>query len=234
MELSIGEIIAWYAVFVFSTTLHEAAHSWAGRRGGDHTAHNEGLVSLDPLPHMKRSPIGMVVLPLITLLTSGWPIGFASAPYDAHWAYQYPRRAAKMAMAGPLANLLLVLLSVVVIRAGIFLGFFEVPDYVNVGYVVMGASEGWSSTLASLLSIIFCMNLVLFVLNMIPLPPLDGRELLTFFISEDKARAYQETLHQHSNMMFIGMIAAWHLFGPVFEVIFLTVVNLVYPGYHFG
>ena len=55
--------IGWVIVFILSATFHEAAHAWAAKRGGDLTAYHGGQVSLDPIPHMRREPFGMVVLP---------------------------------------------------------------------------------------------------------------------------------------------------------------------------
>ena len=105
------DAIVFYAVFVFSVTLHEAAHAAAALAGGDATAYEGGQVSIDPLPHMRREPFGMVLLPLLTVFTVGFPLGYASAPYDPVWAERYPRRAAWMALAGPAANLALVAFS---------------------------------------------------------------------------------------------------------------------------
>ncbi|HEX7241363.1 MAG TPA: hypothetical protein VF263_13895, partial [Longimicrobiaceae bacterium] len=86
--------LTYYIVFLFSTTLHEAAHAWAAYRGGDPTAYHGGQVSLDPRPHIRREPVGMVLLPVVSVLLSGWPFGFASAPYDPNWAVRHPKRAA--------------------------------------------------------------------------------------------------------------------------------------------
>jgi hypothetical protein len=57
--------LIYYVVFLFSTTVHEAAHAWAAKLGGDLTAYHGGQVSLDPRPHIQREPFGMVILPLI-------------------------------------------------------------------------------------------------------------------------------------------------------------------------
>ena len=116
--------LAYYVAFLFSTTLHEASHAWAALRGGDPTAYHGGQVSLDPWPHIRREPIGMVLLPLLSVFASGWPIGFASAPFDPSWAMRYPRRAAWMALAGPAANFSLVLLAAAGILFGLHTGVF--------------------------------------------------------------------------------------------------------------
>src|SRR5215217_6143925 len=100
----VADAIIYYIVFLFSTTLHEAAHAWAAKRGGDLTAYHGGQVSLSPVPHIRREPFGMLVLPLASSLLTGWPFGYASAPYDREWARREPRKAAWMALAGPAAN----------------------------------------------------------------------------------------------------------------------------------
>ena len=74
--------LIWYVVFLFSTTCHEASHSLAAKWGGDLTAFRGGQVTLNPLPHMKREPFGMLVVPLLSFLLGDWMIGWASAPYD--------------------------------------------------------------------------------------------------------------------------------------------------------
>jgi len=70
----------------------------------------------------------MVVLPILSTLTSGWPFGFASAPYDPEWALRYPGRAAWMALAGPAANFALVIAAILAIRVGVLAGIFYAPD----------------------------------------------------------------------------------------------------------
>ena len=58
--------VVWYVVFLLSTTCHEASHAWAAQFGGDLTAFHGGQVSLDPIPHIRREPFGMVIFPLLT------------------------------------------------------------------------------------------------------------------------------------------------------------------------
>jgi hypothetical protein len=131
----LADALTYFVVFLFSTTLHEAAHAWAALRGGDLTAYRGGQVTLDPRPHIRREPFGMVVLPLVTSLVTGWPLGFASAPYDPDWARLYPRRAALMALAGPAANLLLLLIAAIALRGGEAVGVFYAPEQIRFGYL---------------------------------------------------------------------------------------------------
>jgi hypothetical protein len=124
-DLLIG--IKWYLVFLFSTTLHEAAHAWAGLKLGDDTAHRGGQVTIDPTPHIRREPLGMVVVPIISFFLSGWMIGWASAPFNPARAAANPRRSALMSLAGPAANLLLVLAAALCIRMGMAFHFLMPP-----------------------------------------------------------------------------------------------------------
>src|SRR4029077_1938006 len=87
------EGLTWFVVFLFSTTLHEAGHALAALKLGDPTAYEGGQVTLNPLPHIRRSPIGMLLVPLITFASTHWMMGWASAPYDPSWAHRYPKRA---------------------------------------------------------------------------------------------------------------------------------------------
>ena len=115
----------WYVAFLFSTTCHEASHALAAKLGGDETAALGGQVSLNPIPHIRREPFGMVVIPLLAFFMSGSMIGWASAPYDPLWERQHPRRAAWMALAGPAANFSLMLLAAVGIRIGSAMGWLH-------------------------------------------------------------------------------------------------------------
>jgi Zn-dependent protease len=233
MNINIADAVGWYAIFLFSVTVHEAAHAWAAKRGGDLTAYYGGQVSLNPVPHIRREPLGMVVFPVISSLLIGWPFGYASAPYDPYWAHRHPQKAAWMAAAGPAANLSLVLLSIVIIKAGIMAGVFSEPDRINFKHLVDPESDGFWAAAALFVSMLFTLNLILTVLNMIPFPPLDGSSVIMLFLSDDAARRYQEII---SNPIFgfIGLLLAWKAFGPIFKVIFLSVMNIVYYGANYS
>ena len=219
----------WYAAFLFATTLHEAAHALAAKRGGDSTAYEIGQVTIDPIPHIRREPVGMVVLPIIALAIIGWPFGYASAPYNAAWAERHPRRAAWMALAGPAANLGLVLLCAAAIRIGVLVGEFHAPEAAGFSQVVSAVSGGNWEAAAFVVSIFFTLNLILFLFNLLPLPPLDGSNALTLFLSDDAARRFRKFSTQP---MFglIGLLIAWRFFGTLFEPIFTFALNLLYPG----
>ncbi len=234
-EMSLFDGVAWYMVFLFSTTVHEASHALAALKLGDDTAHRGGQVSLDPTPHVKREPFGMVVVPLLSYVFTqgGWMMGWASAPYDPHWAARYPRRAGLMALAGPVSNLVLVLIAAALIHIGIHMGYFHAPDRVNFHQVVVSNTGGLPYLASILLSIGFSLNLLLFLFNLIPFPPLDGSSLPLIFLSEEAAEKYWELLRSPGITM-VGMIVAWKIFDVIYPPLHLIAINLLYPGLQYG
>jgi len=224
--------VTWLVVFIFSTTLHEAGHALAALKLGDPTAYEGGQVSLNPWPHIRREPLGMVIVPIASFALNGWMMGWASAPYNPEWAHRYPKRAALMAAAGPAANLLLVLISGLAIRIGMVAGVFEAPDVANFTAVTAGIGPSWQAAAAPL-SILFSLNLVLFAFNLLPLPPLDGSAILPGFMSDETAARFHAFLHQPM-FSLLGLVAAWRVFPYISDPLQTLALNLLYPGagYH--
>ncbi len=230
-DLALG--LVWFIVFLFSTTLHEAAHAWSALRLGDPTAYHGGQVTLNPLPHIRREPFGMVLVPILTYVMSGWAMGWASAPYDPEWAERYPKRAALMALAGPLSNLSLVFFSALAIRVGIATGAFYAPDSVMFSQITASTEPGALAAVATLLSVVFSLNMILFTFNLLPLPPLDGSAILPLAMSHETATRWRSFISQPS-MSLLGIIIAWKIFGAVYGPLHLLAINLLYPGLQYG
>jgi Zn-dependent protease len=218
---------AWYVVFLFSTTLHEAAHAWAAYRLGDPTAYHGGQVTLNPLPHIRREPFGLVLVPIVSFFLGGWMMGWASAPYDPLWAARHPRRAGWMALAGPAANLALVVAAGLLLRGGLAMGWFEIPSGIRFSQLV--GATGAAAGAATILSILFTLNLLLFVFNLLPLPPLDGSGAVLLFLGERAAGRYQAFLRQPL-FALVGLLVAWRLVGPLFSPLLLRALALLYAG----
>jgi Zn-dependent protease len=214
--------IIWYFVFIYSTVLHEAGHAWAALRLGDRTAYEGGQVSLDPTPHIKREPIGMVLVPLVSwfVYEGRWMMGWASAPYDPEWAQRYPGRAAWMAMAGPAANLLILIATVGLLKLGLRTEVFAFSESFSLSSIVDGTAGNklWGGC-ATLLSITFSLQIVLLVLNLIPLPPLDGSAIPLFFLGQNATAKYQEFI-RHPGMQIFGLLIAWRICANVFPYAF--------------
>jgi Zn-dependent protease len=207
-------------VFLLSTTCHEASHALVAKWGGDPTAFHGGQVTLNPLPHIRRELFGMVIFPLLTYAMSGWMMGWASAPYDPNWCRQHPRRAAKMALAGPAANFALAILASIAIQIGLRTHFFEMPDGFGFSRIVDAASPGVAEGLAHFLSLLFSLNILLGTFNLIPVPPLDGFNAIPVFLSDDAGRQYLSWADSMRTYSIVGLVVGWMLFGKVFQPIF--------------
>lgn len=85
-SFSLLDFASHLAVFLLSLSAHEAAHAWTAKKLGDRTAYLAGQVTLDPTPHIKREPIGMLAIPIISYLFGGWMIGWTSVPVNVAWA----------------------------------------------------------------------------------------------------------------------------------------------------
>jgi Zn-dependent protease len=225
--------LTWFVVFLFSTTLHEAGHAWAAHKLGDSTAYEGGQVSLNPLPHIQREPLGMILVPIITFASMHWMMGWASAPYDPVWAHRYPRRAALMALAGPAGNLILLLVAGFILRLGMNVGIYKpFPMWIyglKFESLVQATVPGSLAEAAiAPLSILFFLNLLLFFFNLVPLPPLDGSAVLPAFMSNETAARYHNLLHQPM-ISLLGLLLAWRVFPYVFSPILSFTLGLLYP-----
>jgi len=225
--------VLWFIAFLMAITFHEAGHAFAAHKMGDDTAYQGGQVTLNPIPHIQREPLGTVAIPIISYITGGWMFGWASAPYSVSWAQRYPKRSALMAAAGPAANLALLLASVVLIRIGITQKIFLEPSSLNFSTIVAASQSGPVVYFAAFLSIVFSLNLILFVFNLLPLPPLDGSGIVPLFLNDRLGQQYQSFV-VHGRFALIGIYAAWHFFDVVFNPIFLFSVNLLFPGANYG
>lgn len=222
--------LLWFVVFLFSTTVHEAMHALAAHRGGDPTAYLGGQVSLSPVPHIRREPLGMLVVPLLTAFTNGWAIGWASTPYNPHWAARHPRRAALMAAAGPAGNLLIALVTFAGLRAGLFAKVFETPQRVRFHHLVDAAHGApWITGLGDLLTMLLVLNVLLFVFNMLPVPPLDGGSAIGGVLPGRAALALRD-LTASPVFSILGLIVAWQVFPYLARPLFRFLLMLVHPG----
>jgi Zn-dependent protease len=232
MDTQIAIGLLWFVAFLFSTTVHEAMHALVAWKGGDPTAYHGGQVSLSPVPHIRREPIGMLVVPLLTALTQGWAMGWASAPYDPLWAERHPRRAALMAAAGPAGNLLIALVALTGLKAGLLIGWFSAPERAAF-HSLVADTAGTASFLGSLLSVLLVLNVFLGLFNLLPLPPLDGFSVVTIFLPEQQAHRLRQI--QTSGMTsMVGLLVAWRVFPMMTRPLFSMILWLVHPNESYG
>jgi Zn-dependent protease len=206
-----------FVIFLFSTTCHEAAHAFAAKRGGDPTAFNRGQATLNPVPHIRREPIGMVLMPVVCFLIGSPMIGWASAPYDPYWARRYPRRAALMSLAGPAANLALVLVAALLLNLGSVTGIFKNEDTAGGIIIFLGT--------------MFSLNILLGIFNLIPVPPLDGFTALALFLPENTALRLFDFGMQIRRFSFLFLLLGWQYLGVILTPIKIMAVHYLLPLY---
>ena len=161
LELSLVQKIAsWIPPVLLGITVHEVAHGWVASKFGDQTARMLGRLTLNPLKHV--DPVGTILIPgLLLMLQAGFIFGYAK-PVPIAWKnLRNPKRdMAIVAAAGPVANLLMAIIWALLVHAGLLLG------ETGIALVYMGVAG------------IF-INTILMVLNLLPLPPLDGGRVVT-------------------------------------------------------
>jgi Zn-dependent protease len=181
------QTVAIYAIPVlFAITLHEAAHGYVARHFGDLTAHAQGRISLNPLRHIDL--VGTIIVPIVILTFSKYLFGWAKPVPVNYSALRKPRQhMAWVAAAGPAANLAMAIIWVVLLRVGIGLSsraeaWTEVANLhgtAGLVEVVMRHGTGAAEYLIGVSAAGVLVNLVLMLLNLLPIPPLDGGRILT-------------------------------------------------------
>lgn len=239
MEFDFALALTWYLALIVAMVFHEAAHAWVAKIGGDLTAYESGQVTLNPIPHMRREPFGTIVMPIISLFLLGFPLGFAHAPYNPYWADAHPKRAAIMSAAGPASNLLIAGLLFAVMKIGLSADWFEYPIDGRIGiardggggllHVHMlsaadGATTGIGYAIAQVLPVLFFMNFLLGIFNLIPVPPLDGAGIAEGALP-GKLGAFFGMLRRDQTMALLGLLVAWYLFDVVWRPAWRVVMS---------
>lgn len=216
MDLSIiQKIVIWAIPLLFAISLHEVAHGWAASYFGDQTARLSGRLSLNPIKHVDF--IGTIVAPLLTLLVSNFNfvIGWAKpVPVDARNMRHPKRDMAIVALAGPLANILMAFGWAFVAKLGTWADWMG-NEWLGVPLGLMGTAG-------------VIINVVLGVLNLIPLPPLDGAKILSGVLPR-RAAYYFNLIEPYGFLillllLFSGLLA--FLLGPPVSFLIDLIGNL--------
>ncbi len=175
-KLSTAQLVAvWFIPVLFAITLHEVAHGWVASKCGDLTAKLLGRLSLNPLKHI--DPIGTIALPALLIIThAGFVFGWAKPVPVNHFNLNNPRRdMAIVAAAGPLSNLLMAIIWAAGLKVGIYLAHTQSP----IGLWLVYSSQAG-----------MMINIWLMVLNLIPIPPLDGSRVVASLLTSKAAQIY--------------------------------------------
>ena len=207
MELTLVQKIAVYALpVVFAITVHEAAHGYAARFFGDMTADRAGRISLNPIKHI--DPIGTILLPALTLMIGGILFGWAKpVPVDFSRLRNPKRDMLWVAAAGPASNLLMALFWAFVIN------------------VSSHAPANYSEPMALMGQAGIMINVVLMVLNLLPLPPLDGGRIAVSLLPNHLAYKFAQ-IERYGFIILIVLLATGVL-SSIMEPLIRAVINMI-------
>jgi Zn-dependent protease len=189
----------WVVPVVFAITVHEVAHGWVASLLGDQTARLLGRLTLNPVKHV--DPVGTILLPGFLLLVSNFVFGWARpVPVDNRNLRSPRRDMALVAAAGPGANLLMLIGWLLFAKLLIDTGVARTDDHFLLQVAFAGVS----------------INVVLMVLNLIPLPPLDGSRVVMSLLPPALARSYAQ-LERWGLVILLGLMVAGlldNILGP--------------------
>ncbi|KUJ72223.1 peptidase [Thiomicrospira sp. WB1] len=207
-------LAVWSLPVLLAITLHEVAHGWMASRLGDQTARMLGRVTLNPFKHI--DPIGTVLVPLALLFLGGFVFGWAKAVPVSQRNFKRPQRdMAWVALAGPAANLVMALGWLALIKVAMSLGAtLESGGTGSAQFLLYAGVAGVT------------INLLLMVLNLLPLPPLDGSRVLAAFLPRKWVWHYYR-LEPYGLFILLGLLFLGIL-GPLISGPFLWLRQMLF------
>ena len=194
MSQEVVLILFQVVVLILAFSIHECAHAWTAYRLGDPTAMMLGRVTLNPLKHL--DPLGSVIFPLIGLFYGGMLFGWAKpTPVTARNFKHYMRDDIIVSLAGPASNLLsatIALILLIIMKHALAGGDVAIGTAVALARHIPVSTENLPQLfpVALFLYYVILLNLLLFVFNLIPVPPLDGSHILRHFLPYNLLRFY--------------------------------------------
>tara|TARA_B100001765_G_scaffold213565_1_gene179657 strand:- start:210 stop:866 length:657 start_codon:yes stop_codon:yes gene_type:complete len=194
-------LLTGFLVLLFSLTVHESAHAWTADQLGDPTSRILGRISLNPLVHIDL--VGTVVLPLVAILTGAPIIGWAKpVPVNTDRLRRGRRDFVLVAGAGPASNILMAVLASLALT------------------VIGGANSVFYLVALQAVQL----NLLLAVFNMVPVPPLDGGNVLGGLLPSALAESFDRLLRPYGFLILYALLLTgtlWDLIGPTYNTLLL-------------
>ncbi len=207
MDLTYIQKIAIYALpVIFAITVHEAAHGFAARFFGDMTADRAGRITLNPIKHI--DPIGTILVPALTLLVGGILFGWAKpVPVDFTRLRNPKRDMLWVAAAGPASNFMMALFWALMIKLSVTL-----PNVYSEPMALMGQAG-------------VLINVVLMVLNLLPLPPLDGGRIAVSLLPNHMAYKYAQV--ERYGLIILIVLLATGILGRILDPFIDAVIQII-------
>jgi Zn-dependent protease len=203
------------APFVFAIVFHEAAHGWIANRLGDPTAKDMGRLTLNPIPHIDLW--GTVLMPLMFFLLGGMMFGYAKPVPINPMNFRHPKRdMAISSLAGPATNMIMAILYSVILRVAIVPLEGAIPEpywswiFVPLSYMCMFG---------------VLINVVLAVLNLLPIPPLDGSRIVFWLLPDRQGMMYYR-LEPYGIIILLALFA-FGIYGKIMTPVIRPLLGLL-------
>lgn len=195
-------MIFYIIILLFSVVIHEYMHGWMADQLGDPTAKDAGRLTLNPAAHLDIW--GSIIMPALIFITAGFPFGYAKpVPFNPHNLRDQKYGIAKVAAAGPLANLI----------TAIFFG------------LILRFIPGLNIVMVSFLIAIVRTNLVLMIFNLLPIPPLDGSKVLLPFLPYNLQIKLLSLEHYGFTLVLLFALFGFSLIAPIISFMFRLIVG---------
>lgn len=208
----IQKLILWAIPVIFAITLHEVAHGLVATLKGDCTAKMLGRLTVNPIKHIDL--IGTVIVPIALFMVGGFIFGWAKPIPVNPRNFKNPKKdMALVAIAGPIANLIMAIFWTVVLK-------------VAVGYIPNDAYP--SEAIAYMAQIGIMVNLILAILNLIPLPPLDGSRVVSALLPGHLEYYYNKI--EPYGFIILLLLLITGILGHIMMPIYLWILSLLHVG----
>ncbi len=211
-------VATFMPAFLLALVVHEYGHAWMAARFGDKTSEWSGRLTLNPAAHI--DPLGTIAFPLLSIaLGSSIFFGWAKpVPIDPSRFSHYRKGLFWVAFAGPLANITLGLFT-----AFAFVGF----------QVLIPPTFGFHAGILAILESLLLLNFSLAIFNLLPIPPLDGSNIVLSFLSYNASRKFME-FQQYSFMLLLFLVFTGALRWLAFPIMFLAKLSIALAASVFG
>ncbi|MCA8915347.1 MAG: site-2 protease family protein [Planctomycetes bacterium] len=223
LRVDMTSAVLWLMCWFLTIGLHEGGHAWMAWWRGDDTAYLLGKRSINPIRHIdvknRFNLFATVGLPVITVFTMGWPLGFAWVPVNPSKMRHPLRDQAIVSLAGPGGNLVGAIAGGLILALAIFLVFRGDGTLSLLPFDFV--KEGTTLPLALLAALAYRMmlvNMLLGVINLLPVPGVDGGNVLYYFLN-DRARHVFDQLRPYGLMIFF--VLAWYVLDKPIQLLFI-------------